>query len=112
MQTKFFNAGPLTERFYSTDSLNSSTKLVRLHPKPHTISSSLQSSFSLMGPLNKSTQKATKAKGMYITVESGTRYVDGGGLAGGVTCIGHGNKRVIKAIANQYKTGLTYLSSL
>lgn len=63
-----------------------------------------------MGPLNKSNLKATKAKGVYIIAEDGTAYLDGCSGAA-VSCIGHGNKRVINAMAKPNKTGITYLSS-
>lgn len=95
-------SNPSSESSQGNYNLNKSVK--------RSLNSSPQSSFSLMGPLNKSHLKATKAKGVYIIVEDGTTYLDGCAGAA-VSSIGHGNKRVIEAMVNQNKTGITYLSS-
>lgn len=77
----------------------------------HTSAISNTPSFSsLMGPLNKDNLKAIKAKGVFIVTEDGLIYLDGSSGAG-VSSIGHRNKRVIDAINQQNKTGITYLSS-
>ena len=63
-----------------------------------------------MGSFNKKRLEAIKGKGIYITTKDDRKILDGCSGAG-VSCIGHGNKRVTNAITKQNKTGITYLSS-
>lgn len=80
-------------------------------PKPHAfVSAPLRSSFSLMGSFDESKPRAVKGKGVYIITKDGRVILDASSGAM-VSCIGHGNKRVITAITKQNKTGITYLSS-
>ena len=53
---------------------------------------------------------ASHAEGAYIYTADGRRILD---IAGGaaVSCLGHGNRRVIAACAKQDATGITYIAS-
>ena len=66
--------------------------------------------YSLTGNLNKDYPKAEKGKDVYIITKDNRKVLDGSSGAA-VSCIGHGNRRVIKAIKNQCNTGVTYASS-
>lgn len=51
-----------------------------------------------------------KGKGIYLYTNTGRKIIDAASGAA-VTSIGHGNKRVTKAISKQLKSGTPYLSS-
>lgn len=60
--------------------------------------------------INQTPPEVERAKGNYLFTKEGNKIFDGCSGAA-VSCIGHGNKRVIKAIHKQLKTGATYLPS-
>jgi len=68
-------------------------------------------SYYLGRHLEKSYPKIVKGKGNYLYTEDGRKILDASsGVA--VSCLGHGNKKIIKAMINQLKSGIPYLASV
>ena len=63
-----------------------------------------------MGDLNKPNPKIKSGKGIYLITEDNRKILDASSGAA-VSCIGHGDKRVIKVINIQHKTGASYVCS-
>ncbi|KAG8160944.1 hypothetical protein KVR01_009208 [Diaporthe batatas] len=66
--------------------------------------------YSLLRNLNKVYPKIQGGEGNYLKTADGREIFDAAGGAA-VSCLGHGNKRVIKAISDQLSTGTPYLAS-
>lgn len=76
----------------------------------HNHGSSSSQDYSLLRNLNKVYPKIQGGEGNYLRTTDGREIFDAAGGAA-VSCLGHGNKRVINAISDQLNTGTPYLAS-
>ncbi|CAG8980413.1 hypothetical protein HYALB_00003978 [Hymenoscyphus albidus] len=74
------------------------------------VSGGIKRNLHLTRDLKKSFPIVTRGKGNFLTLEDGSIILDAAGGAA-VSCLGHGNQRVIDAITRQLMTGSTYLCS-
>lgn len=74
------------------------------------MASSSTPEYSLLRNLNKVYPKIKGGEGNYLETTEGRKIFDAA-TGAAVSCLGHGNKRVIKAISEQLKTGTPYLAS-
>jgi len=67
-------------------------------------------SFSLGRDIHKEYTVILRGEGNYLITSDGRKVFDAS-TGAAVSCLGHGNKRVLKAMSKQMDTGITYLAS-
>jgi adenosylmethionine-8-amino-7-oxononanoate aminotransferase len=75
-----------------------------------TAKDSKETSFRLDRHLHGNYPIAVSGKGNYLFTKDGRTIFDAT-TGAAVSCLGHGNERVIDAIRNQFGTGISYLAS-
>jgi adenosylmethionine-8-amino-7-oxononanoate aminotransferase len=84
---------------------------LRGHPSTTTIAKdSKQTSFRLDRHLHGSFPIIASGKGNYLFTKDGRTIFDAS-TGAAVSCLGHGNERVINAVRDQFSTGISYLAS-
>jgi len=78
----------------------------KAHPKTQK-----RPNFLLDRQLHKEYSVVVGGIGNYLLTSDGRRVFDASGGAA-VSCLGHGNERVIEAVCTQMKTGIPYLASM
>ncbi|KAH8755651.1 pyridoxal phosphate-dependent transferase [Diaporthe sp. PMI_573] len=68
------------------------------------------SGYSLLRDLNRVYPKIKGGEGNFLETTNGRKVFDAA-TGAAVSCLGHGNKRVIKAVSEQLNTGTPYLAS-
>ena len=80
-------------------------------PSPaNTVKDSKETSFRLDRHLHGDYPIVVSGKGNYLLSKDGRTIFDAS-TGAAVTCLGHGDERVINAIRDQLSTGITYLAS-
>lgn len=78
--------------------------------KPASVNGSIKADYLLDRDLRKSFPIVAGGKGNYLHLSDGRKVFDACGGAA-VSCLGHGNQRVIDAVAAQMQTGTPYVAS-
>jgi len=74
------------------------------------LSKTLKTSLSLGRDIHKEYPVISRGEGNYLITKDGRKVFDAS-TGAGVSCLGHGNKRVLKAMFRQMDTGITYLAT-